>query len=106
MLKVLFAILFFSLSSFSAEHVISQKDKKFSKTKIKVKMGDTLVFKNDDPIVHNVYANDKGNKFLIKVQTPKGTPNDKSTIKIEKGKTSLRDPLRGKWSSNAPSTPK
>lgn len=40
----------------AAEHVVEQKDKKFSSTSIKVKAGDTVKFRNSDSVAHNIFS--------------------------------------------------
>ena len=57
---VLLAFAVFFLSTTAAVHakdvVVSQKDKKFSATALKVKIGDTVSFKNEDPFFHNIFS--------------------------------------------------
>lgn len=43
-------------SAQAAEVEVVQKDKKFSQTKLTVKVGDSVKFKNDDPFAHNVFS--------------------------------------------------
>jgi plastocyanin len=43
-------------SAWSAEHVVSQKGKAFSVKKLKVKVGDSVKFVNEDPFSHNVFS--------------------------------------------------
>jgi plastocyanin len=38
------------------EHVVSQKNKSFSTGTLKVKAGDSVSFRNDDPFFHNVFS--------------------------------------------------
>lgn len=40
----------------SDEIVVTQQDKKFSVTLLHAKVGDTIVFKNNDPYVHNIFS--------------------------------------------------
>jgi len=49
----------------AAEHTISQKGKVFSETMMSLKRGDTLVFLNDDNVVHNVMSITPGNEFNL-----------------------------------------
>lgn len=42
--------------AFAAEHVVDQKDKQFSKKALKVKVGDSVNFRNSDPVAHNVFS--------------------------------------------------
>jgi len=41
---------------FSAEVLVEQKDKKFTKKDVKLKVGDSIEFKNADPFNHNVFS--------------------------------------------------
>jgi len=54
----------------AAEHVIVQKNKSFSVAEITIKPGDTVVFKNDDDVVHNVFSVTKGVEFNTNIQSP------------------------------------
>jgi len=40
----------------AAEYSVDQKDKQFSKKSLKVKVGDTVEFKNSDSIAHNIFS--------------------------------------------------
>lgn len=51
-------------------HVVVQKDKAFSTAELKVKPGDTVVFKNEDDVVHNVFSQSPGFEFNSKSQAP------------------------------------
>jgi plastocyanin len=50
------------------ENVVTQKDKKFDKTTMTVKVGEAVVFLNDDEVVHNVFSATKGQAFNLKAQ--------------------------------------
>jgi plastocyanin len=54
----------------AAEHTVVQKDKMFSTAALSVKVGDVVVFKNDDAITHNVFSVTKGLEFNTKRQPP------------------------------------
>src|SRR5215471_21662121 len=54
----------------AAEVVVTQKDKTFSPDAVTLKPGDTLVFKNEDPVNHNVFSETKGLDFVVKSQKP------------------------------------
>ena len=54
----------------AAEHVVVQKNKSFSVAEITIKPGDTIVFKNDDDVVHNVFSVTKGVEFNTNIQSP------------------------------------
>jgi plastocyanin len=45
-----------STSAFAEDHVVSQTAKAFSVKALKVKAGDTVTFRNDDPFVHNIFS--------------------------------------------------
>lgn len=45
-----------SAPAFSAEVTVAQKDKKFSKSSLKLKVGDSIEFRNDDAFNHNVFS--------------------------------------------------
>ena len=55
-LSFILLLCFIGVAAQAAEHEVSQKDKKFSTTSLKIKVGDTIKFKNDDPFPHNVYS--------------------------------------------------
>jgi len=38
------------------EFVVGQKDKSFSVKTLKIKVGDTVAFRNDDSFFHNIYS--------------------------------------------------
>lgn len=40
----------------AAEHVVAQKGKAFSTKKLKIKVGDSVKFVNEDPFSHNVFS--------------------------------------------------
>jgi len=54
----------------SEKVVISQKGKVFDRAELKVKRGESVVFRNDDPVTHNVFSRTKGNQFNLKMQKP------------------------------------
>lgn len=53
---------FFS-SALAETHLISQKDRRFRPNQIKIKVGDEVVFSNDDPIKHNVFSKSAVKRF-------------------------------------------
>ena len=55
---------------YAAQHIVGQKDKVFSVSALTVKVGDVVVFKNDDDITHNVFSVTKGLEFNTKAQAP------------------------------------
>jgi len=54
----------------ATSHTISQKDKTFSAAEMVVKVGDSVEFKNDDDVSHNVFSVSKEQPFNTKVQKP------------------------------------
>lgn len=66
-LKVGLAIAFIAGASvaLAAERTIGQKGKVFSESAVEIKKGDTLVFLNDDNVVHNVLSTTPGNVFNL-----------------------------------------
>jgi plastocyanin len=64
--------LVFSVTAAAAaeEVVVTQQDKAFSAEQIRIKVGDQVVFVNDDTVTHNVYSRSKGSKFDSGAQAP------------------------------------
>ena len=54
----------------AAEHAITQKNSMFSEAEMKIKPGDSIVFKNDDTVPHNVFSASKAFQFNSNVQLP------------------------------------
>ena len=52
------------------KHRVTQKGKSFSVAELKVKVGDTVEFKNDDDVSHNVFSVSQSQPFNTKMQTP------------------------------------
>ncbi len=50
--------------------VIGQKGKKFSQAEVSVKVGEKLVFKNDDDVTHNVFSAAPGFAFNVVAMKP------------------------------------
>jgi plastocyanin len=65
--KLVLAAAFLSgtVVAFAAEKTVTQKGKVFSETEIAIKVGDTLVFVNDDNVFHNVLSTHSENKFNL-----------------------------------------
>lgn len=57
-------------AAFAATQVVTQKNKQFSPRVLDIKIGDTVVFQNDDKNRHNVYSRTSGHKFRIRKQKP------------------------------------
>lgn len=54
----------------ATEHKVTQKGQQFSPQTLKVKVGDEVVFLNDDAGTHNVFSESAANKFDLKAQRP------------------------------------
>jgi len=53
---ILLPLLFVALPLAAADYVVGQKNKEFSMKTIKVKVGDSVEFRNDDPFFHNIFS--------------------------------------------------
>ncbi len=69
-LKFLLASLAISASVNAQNHVIDQSGKTFIPSKITVRVGDTITFKNSDPFAHNAYTDEENNEFDVGMQAP------------------------------------
>ena len=63
-------LIFTSTIAYAAQHVIGQKGRLFSPGVIRVKAGDTVVFKNDDSVTHHIYSSTKGRAFDLETMKP------------------------------------
>jgi plastocyanin len=52
------------------DHHVSQKGQQFAPQELSVRVGDRLVFHNDDDITHNVYSKSEGSEFNVRLQQP------------------------------------
>jgi plastocyanin len=57
-------------SASAAQHTVLQKGMSFVPETLTVKAGDTVVFKNDDRLTHNVYSKSASNSFNLKALRP------------------------------------
>jgi plastocyanin len=74
------AIVGYATVAYAANHTVIQKDKKFAEAEITVSKGDSVFFKNDDAITHNVFSMTPGMSFDLKTQKP----GEASEIKFAK----------------------
>lgn len=51
-------------------HLVWQKDKQFPFPELEVAVGDTVVFSNEDEIIHNVFSTTEGQRFNVRRQLP------------------------------------
>lgn len=70
--------LLLSLTALASEHVVIQKEKTFSETTLTVHPGDTIVFKNDDPVVHNIFS-----KSDVVTFNDTQDPGDETRVTVE-----------------------
>lgn len=64
------AVACISAMAYAATHTIGEKGKVFSQSELAIKIGDTVVFENDDNVAHNVMSNTEGNKFNLGLIKP------------------------------------
>ncbi len=50
------AVIFYSVGAYAASFTVGQKNKKFTKKVMNIKVGDTVRFTNEDPFFHNVFS--------------------------------------------------
>lgn len=53
-----------------AEHVVSQKNKSFSVSTVGAKVGDVVLFRNDDGVFHNIFSLTSGMAFDLGAHAP------------------------------------
>ncbi len=71
----------------AAELIVSQKKRSFDPKLLNAKLGDTVLFVNDDRYAHNLYSENPGFEFNIRKQMP----GDKDSMKLDKrGKFEIR----------------
>jgi len=84
LLKAMLMSAAFSLPLLAADsagdHIVGQKNKAFTQDELTVKVGEKIIFKNDDDVRHNVFSKSEGFEFNLKMQAP-GT---ESTISFDK----------------------
>jgi plastocyanin len=56
LILVSLAALGLGTAALADEALVKQQDKKFSATALKLKVGDTIVFQNNDAFVHNIFS--------------------------------------------------
>jgi plastocyanin len=88
MKKALFiALATVSLVALAAEIEIGQKGNNFSQKSLRIKAGDTIVFKNNDAHFHNIFSLTEGQSFDLgsygQGQSKKQTFNKPGKVDIE-----------------------
>ena len=54
----------------ATEHRVTQKGQQFSPQTLRIKVGDEVVFLNDDTGTHNVFSESAANTFDLRAQRP------------------------------------
>lgn len=76
-----------ALVAASSQHFVEQKNKSFSTQNLKVKAGDSVTFRNDDPFFHYIFSLSEGHAFelgsLPQGQTRKITLAKPGTLEVE-----------------------
>ncbi len=67
------AILLLAGAAGAEDFTISQKKKRFTPKQVNAKIGDTLVFVNDDRYAHNLFSESPGFGFDVRKQMPGDT---------------------------------
>ena len=71
----------------AAEFTVSQKKRSFDPKLLNAKLGDTVLFLNDDRYAHNLYSETPGFEFNVRKQMP----GDEDSIKLDmRGKFEIR----------------
>ncbi len=63
-------VLVVSVLAAGQPQVITQKDKTFSAADLTIHHGETVIFKNEDDVAHNVFSQTPGLEFNTKTQAP------------------------------------
>jgi plastocyanin len=80
LIQMLGAAALIGLCARAEERLITQQDRAFSQKDISIKVGDSIVFKNDDQVTHNVFSVSPGMEFDIRRQAP----GNSSTVVFKK----------------------
>lgn len=60
----------FAAAAGAAEHVIGQKNKNFTVSTVEAKVGDEVLFRNDDAVFHNIFSLTAGQSFDLGAYAP------------------------------------
>ena len=69
-LPLIFPVLMLAIAAAADPVVVSQRAREFEPRDVAVKVGEPVLFRNDDNIVHNVYSATPGHAFDLKGQPP------------------------------------
>ena len=96
-MKHFLALVALGLSSLSlgATHEISQKEKKFSQSELTIKVGDKVLFKNDDDTKHHLYSKD-----VVKINKIQDPNSSHEQIFDKEGELTIRCAIHPKMKLN------
>ena len=66
----LLLFVFLAAPAAAEDHVVSQKGKRFQPESVRVRVGDRVLFQNDDETTHNVFSRSEGAAFNVGLQEP------------------------------------
>jgi plastocyanin len=76
-----------STAAWALDQVVDQKDKQFSKKALKIKVGDSVEFRNSDPFAHNIFSLSDTKSFDLgsyaQGQSKKVTFDKPGTVEVE-----------------------
>lgn len=76
-----------STATWALDQVVDQKDKQFSKKALKIKVGDSVEFRNSDPFAHNIFSLSDTKSFDLgsyaQGQSKKVTFDKPGTVEVE-----------------------
>ena len=76
-----------STATWALDQVVDQKDKQFSKKALKIKVGDSVEFRNSDPFAHNLFSLSDTKSFDLgsyaQGQSKKVTFDKPGTVEVE-----------------------
>ena len=79
--------LFAATAAVATEHVVTQKNNEFNLKQLRVKKGDSISFRNDDPHFHNVFSLSDAKSFDLgsfpKGESRKVTFDKEGTVEVE-----------------------
>ena len=72
---------------YGAELVVVQEKKQFQPAQLEIKKGDTVVFRNGDPVSHNIFSSTPGHSFNLGIHKP---GSDKKHTFTKTGEVDIR----------------
>lgn len=85
--KCIWLALAVSMPLHAADYLVSQKDKNFSPKTLRIKVGDSVDFRNDDLVSHNVFSLSDAKSFDLgaypKGESRKVTFDKAGTVDVE-----------------------